>query len=457
MDLSKIKNVLVIGLGKRTGLAASNFLADKGCNVTVSDTKTSEALGPVIQDLDKRVSVIAGDQSPAILARGFDLVVLSPGVPQSIDLVKEARRKNIPVIAEIELAYQFIKGSIIAITGTDGKSTTTSLTGHILNDLGVKAIVGGNIGIPLISLVGSTGDNTVSVVELSSFQLETIDAFRPDAAAILNVTPDHLDRYNGMEDYLAAKLRISLNQDDNDYYVFRNEDRYLPLKLDGIRAKKLRFSLADRSADAFFDDGYIYIKNDDKIERAVETSRLRIMGLHNIENTMAALLLVSSVMRKMEIKFNLKKAVKSCCSFRGLKHRMESIGNFKGRHFINDSKATTVGAVEMALRSLSNTGVLILGGKTKGDDYSRLAPAMKGRIRHLVLIGESSEEFRRLFGDFQHTVAGTMDNAVEAAMSASRKGDVIILSPACASFDMFSNFEERGDAFRASFEKLKRG
>ena len=457
MDLKGKKNILVVGLGKRTGLAASNFLARLEHKVTVSDIKKADELKSIIKDLDRRVAVIAGDQSPRILDGGFDLIVLSPGVPQNIELIKEAGKKNIPVIAEIELAYHFIKGRIIAITGTDGKSTTTSLAGHILNGIGVPALVGGNIGIPLISLVGETRDDTVSVVELSSFQLETIDKFRPDVAAILNVSPDHLDRYNGMDDYLSAKLRISLNQNADDYYVYRNEDKLLTLKLNQISAKKLRFSLSDSTADAFHDSGFIYIKINDKVERVVDSGRMQIMGIHNIENTMSALLMVQSVMRKMGLKPDFKKIENSCYSFKGLSHRMERLGEFSGRFFINDSKATTVGAVEMALRSLKESGILILGGKTKGDDYSRLTASMKDRVKHLILIGESTAEFKKIFRDFPLTVSGSMDEAVVDAMKASRDGDVIILSPACASFDMFSNFEERGNVFRESVEKLKRG
>ncbi|MCU0821049.1 MAG: UDP-N-acetylmuramoyl-L-alanine--D-glutamate ligase [Spirochaetes bacterium] len=457
MDFKNVKNILVVGLGKRTGLAASNFLAGLERSVTVTDVKPADELKSIIRELDKRVTVLAGDQSPIILDRGFDLIVLSPGVPQNIELIKEARRRNIQVIAEIELAYNFIKGKIIAITGTDGKSTTTSLVGHILNSIGVTALVGGNIGIPLISLVGKTCEDTVSVVELSSFQLETIEKFRPDVAAVMNVSPDHLDRYNGMEDYLAAKLRISLNQNSEDYYIYRSDDKLLSSHLNGIRAGKLRFSYSDRTADSCHENGNIYIKVNDRFERVVDASRMLIMGVHNVENTMAALLMVRSVLEKMKLTPDFKKIEAGCYSFKGLPHRMEKIGDFNGRHFINDSKATTVGAVEMALRSLKESGVLILGGKTKGDDYSRLAASMNDRVRHLVLIGESTVEFKKIFRNFPMTLSGSMDEAVAAAMKASREGDVIILSPACASFDMFSNFEERGDVFREAVEKLKRG
>ncbi len=451
------RRVLVVGLGYRTGLAAANFLAARGARVTVSDIKSAEALRDVIDRLDRRVAVRAGEQGPSLLDEGADMVVLSPGVPASIPLITEAHRRGIPVLAEVELASRYMRGMIAAITGTDGKSTTTSLVGYILAAVGVDARVGGNIGIPLVSLVEETGPDSVSVVELSSFQLETIDKFRPDVSAVLNISPDHLDRYDGMDDYLRAKMRITGNQAAGDVFVYNRDDLLLSSNLGSVRARRLGFSLDDDAADAFRKDGAIYLRSRGGLAPAVEISRMRIMGVHNVQNAMAALLIVTSVLEKAGREADPAAIADACCSFAGLPHRMERLGSLEGRLFINDSKATTVGAVEMALRSLPGKGVLILGGQTKGDDYSRLRASVRERARGLVLIGESSREFSRIFSDVARELAADMDDAAVRAMRMSEKGDVILLSPACASFDMFRNFEDRGEAFRRSFEKLSKG
>lgn len=456
ININKNEKILVVGLGYRSGLSACNFLAEKGFSVSASDIKPESELKNVIDKLDKRVLLFAGNQNPSIL-EGFGLIVLSPGVPATIPLIRSARGKGIPVIAEIELAYSFMKGKLIAITGTDGKSTTTSLTGHILSQAGIKTYTGGNLGIPFIYFAADTDDDSVSVIELSSFQLETIDRFKPDAAAILNVTPDHLDRYESMEDYFAAKLRITENQSADDYYIYNRDSKILNKRLKGVKAGKLCFSLTDRKADAYYDKGIIFARINGKAERLADTKKMRILGMHNAENAMASILLTISVIKKTGGTPDLKCIEESCYSFKGLEHRMEMIGEYRGRFFINDSKATTVGAVQMALKSLSAPGILILGGRTKGDDYSRLIPSMKGKVRHLVLIGESAENFGKLFRKTPQSTAGSMDEAVSQAMKNSSEGNTIILSPACASYDMYSNFEERGQKFRESFEKLTRG
>ncbi len=453
----KDKSVLVVGLGYRTGLAAANFLASGGARVLVSDIKHGDELRDVIAKLDGRVTVFAGNQSPDILNAGVDMVVLSPGVPAGIPLITEAGRRGIPVIAEIELAYRYLKGGIIAITGTDGKSTTTTLAGHILGETGVDTLVGGNIGIPLISLVGKTRENSVSVVELSSFQLETVDRFRPDVAALLNVSPDHLDRYAGMEDYFAAKMRIARNQTEDDFFVYNADDAMIASGLSGVRSQKLSFSLEKNDADACLSGSGVFLKIDGKRVPVLDPGRLQIMGVHNVQNAMASILMVTAMLKKSGISPDYSKIAEACYSFKGLEHRMERLGEFRGRLFINDSKATTVGAVEMALRSLPGMGVLILGGRTKGDDYSRLFKILREKVKHLVLIGDSAEDFSRIFNGFPQSIATSLDEAVSKAMSASAEGDTVILSPACASFDWFRNFEERGTRFKESFDKLKRG
>lgn len=450
-----IKKALVVGLGYRTGVAASNFLAGRGSAVVASDSKPAAELADVLAALDPAVRVVAGKQEPALLDEGFDALVLSPGVPRTIPLVAEAYKRKVPVIAEVELAYRYLTGSIVAVTGTDGKSTTTSLTGHLFKELGFDTHVGGNIGIPLISFAGQTSDDSVTVAELSSFQLEAIERFRPDASLLLNVTPDHLDRYDGMEEYFRAKMNIARNQGKDDVFIYNLDDDMASRGAAEVAATALSFSLVNERADLYYRDGAVYRAG--MPEKILEAGKMILLGLHNVQNAMAAVLAVRSIMLKRGMEPDYGAIALAVYSYPGLEHRLERIGSFQGREFINDSKATTVNAVMTALRSLTGRGVLILGGRTKGDDYSRLRAGLNGRIRSLVLIGESKEEFSRIFAGYRHVMAETLDDAVAAAMKESGEGDAILLSPACASFDMFKNYEERGAEFRTSFQRLKNG
>jgi UDP-N-acetylmuramoylalanine--D-glutamate ligase len=451
------KKALVVGLGYRTGLSAANFLAQRGVDVTVSDSKSSDELREIIEKLNPAVKIIAGVQDPRILDNGFDTLVLSPGVPAAIPLVQEALKRGIPVISEIELAYRNMKGHIIAITGTDGKSTTTELTGHIFKKLGFKTLVGGNIGIPLISLAEKTDDNSVTVVELSSFQLETIDSFKPHVSAILNVTPDHLDRYNSIASYYEAKKRIFMNYGEDEYFIYNRESDVLNADASAFPVKSLCFSSSGNRADSFYKEGKIFLNKEGKPVPVIEESKMQILGIHNVENSMAALLMTLSLLEMKGIAPDLKAISEACYSFKSLEHRMEFAGEFHGRIFINDSKATTIGAVGMAVKSIRNSGVLILGGRTKGDDYSRLRSIAGEKVRAIVLIGESSDEFEKIFHGLNTVKAVTIDDAVAKSMQLSQEGDMILLSPACASFDMFKSFDERGKVFKDSVKKLIEG
>jgi UDP-N-acetylmuramoylalanine--D-glutamate ligase len=451
------KKVLVVGLGYRTGVAAAGFLSARGADVTVSDMKSEDELKDLIAKLDPSVKVIAGHQRPEILDAGFDLIVLSPGVPAGIPLIQEAFGRKIPVISEIELAFRNMKGSFIGITGTDGKSTTTSLTGHIFKELGFDTFIGGNIGIPLISFADRTTDKTVTVIELSSFQLETVDTFKPDVAAILNVAPDHLDRYDGMESYFEAKKRIFKHQDNNDFFIYNRDNEILENSRMDYPSNTLTFSIDDDSADSFYRDGVIYIIHEGSTIPAVKVKKLSILGIHNIQNVMAALLMVTSLHKKLKLEPDFEMIAAACYSFSGLEHRMELAGEYMGRTFVNDSKATTIGAVEMAVKSIRDKGVLIIGGRTKGDDYSRLRDIVGEKARCIVVIGESSDMFSEIFSGFNVVRALSMEDAVAKSMKNSEEGDMILLSPACASFDMFSSYDERGKAFKESFRKLIKG
>ncbi len=455
--IDKKTKILVVGLGFRSGLAACNFLAERDYSVTACDLKEAKLLSGIIEKLDGRVNLVTGSQHPSLLDEGFDLVVLSPGVPVAIDLVQAALKRGIPVISEIELAYRFMKGGIIAITGTDGKSTTTMLAAHICTQLGFKSAPAGNIGIPLISLVDRTREDFISVVELSSFQLETIHDFRPDVGVLMNVTPDHLDRYSGMEEYFSAKMNITRKQTEEDYFIINGDDIFIREHIGSVAPRLLRFSLEDETADAFWDGRYIFIRDGAGRTMVCDTTKINLIGVHNIQNTMAAVLAVMVYLKKKNIAVAPDKIAEACYSFHGLPHRMEPVASIKGRQFINDSKATTVGSVQMALRSVKERCVLIMGGQTKGDDYSRLISDMENRVRTLVLIGESSNEFSKIFSTFNPVLATSMEEAVQKAFKYSKEGDDILLSPGCASFDMFDSFEHRGEIFKKAVESLKRG
>ncbi len=451
------KKFLIIGFGYRTGLATANYLARHGLEVAVSDTKNEKLLTELIEKLDKRVTLYAGCQDISLLEKGFDIIVLSPGVPAAIELVKTAIKRNILVISEVELAYAFMQGAWIAITGTDGKSTTTSLVNYILKKLGLDSREGGNIGIPLISLVNDSSKKSITVAELSSFQLESVHEFCPDVAAILNISPDHLDRYENMDTYFDAKMRMVKNQKNNDYFIYNADDPRIANAAQNVSVPVRSFSLQDKSADAFYNGGAIYLNNGNAASMIIDTAKLKIIGLHNVQNVMCAVLIVKSLSDKLGFNFKFEDIAAACYSFKGLEHRMEDAGSYAERFFINDSKATTVGAVEMALKSLKTSTVLILGGKAKGDDYSRLIESIDKNIRAIVLIGETAKEFSEIFKSFDPVSAANMDDALRISMQLSVKGDTILLSPACASFDMYKNFEERGRAFKESINKLQQG
>ncbi len=454
--MDKKKHILVVGLGYRTGLASANFLAGKGFAVTVCDMKSRDELMPVINKLDRNVHVIAGNQDPSILKNDFNEIILSPGVPQSIPLIQEAKNKGIPVLSEIELAYRHCTSHIVGITGTDGKSTTTMLTAHCLKAAGFDAHPCGNIGIPYVSIVDSLKKDSIAVIELSSFQLETIHTFTPDVAILTNLTPDHLDRYNSLEDYFAAKMNIAKNQDSGDYFIVNSDDEFIATHLPALKATRYSFSL-QKEANCYFNGGGIYCTLDGRQQLIARADGLKILGLHNVQNAMAAILATLSLGKKIGRDINFKALEDALYSFEGLPHRVQMVGNFEGRAFINDSKATTVGAVIMALKSISGNVILIMGGRAKGDDYSRLKNYLKGKVIGLVLIGETKDEFAVLFNDIPHFKAHSMEDAVIKAMKLSTEGDTVLLSPACASFDMYKNYEERGNDFIEIVKRLKQG
>jgi len=454
---NKSSKILVVGLGYRTGLSTANYLISKGYSVDVSDSKSADELISVSSQLKSGIRLFAGNQNMSLLDNGYDLIVLSPGVPAYIPLIKAAYEKKIKVIAEVELAYHFTRGSWVAITGTDGKSTTTAFTNHLMKSLGLNSREGGNIGIPLISLADDSSDDTVTVAELSSYQLETVDSFKADAALITNLTPDHLDRYPSVDAYFDTKMNIVNNQTSSDYFVYNADDENILKRLGHVKSKKYSFSLKDKTASAYYDGTHILLNVNGRYEKVVVTEKLSVLGVHNIQNCMSAILLTKAVFEKMNMSLPHNHLERFCISFKGLHHRMEKLGICKGRLFINDSKATTVGAVEMAVKSVNSNSVFIMGGRGKGDNYSRLAEIMKDKVKGVVLIGETADEFYGIFNGFNRIKAASLSDATEIALQMTTDGDNIILSPACASFDMFQSYEHRGDEFRKIYERLSSG
>lgn len=447
-------NILIIGLGARTGLCTANFLNSRGFDVTVSDNQSEEKLSSLVDQLADGVKTILGHQHPAILDYGYELVVLSPGVPQTIPLVKAIREKNIPLIAEVELAYHYMQGSWLAITGTDGKSTTTAWTDHILEQMGIMSRAGGNIGIPLISLVDDSCCDSVTVAELSSFQLETIEHFRPSAAAFLNLAPDHLDRYDSMDEYLRAKLRIAQNMGPDDYFVYNLDDEVVTYEAQQTRCRLLSFSLLDGEASLYMKDGAVYMNHGRVSEKVIDTSELPLPGRHNIQNFMAAFLLTYAYHQKRGLSFSISAAVMAAQSFKGLSHRLEPLGSRDGVSFINDSKATTVNAVKTALASMDEPVHLIFGGRSKGESYDALKDDFRTKLKSLVLIGETADEFSAIFAELEPLKASSMEDAVRIAFESATSGETVLLSPGCTSFDMFTNYEVRGEVFRGAVGAL---
>lgn len=446
------KQVTVIGMAK-SGLAAAEFLAARGAKVLVSDAKPAEKLSTEVDFLAARniATETGGNSDRAVLDN--DLIVVSPGVPLDIVPLTKARNAGKKIIGEIELAYAFLKGKIVGITGSNGKTTTTSLTGKVLQASGFNTQVGGNIGTPLISLVDSSSEDGVTVVELSSFQLEATEKLHLKVAALLNITPNHLDRYPSFEAYAEAKQRLFLNQQEDDFAVLNFEDRLVSSMADLTPAEKFFFSTKKELPVGIFlrGDEVIY-RNKQGIEQVLlnPSKDIRLRGAHNLENVMVALGI------GVALKASTEAMRKSIGEFQGIEHRLEPVAEINGVDFVNDSKATSVDAAIKALEAFPDNLVVILGGKDKGSDYSPLRPLIAERVKHLVLIGAASDKIQAaLSGICPIHRASTMNDAVEKAFNVALKGDTVLLAPACSSYDMFDNFEQRGQVFKLEVTNLK--
>ena len=434
------KKVLVVGAGK-SGLAAARFLRAKDAVVGITDIKPASDL-PEVAELD--VQTFFGAYPPAA---GYDLVVVSPGVPLTVEPVVEARRLGIEVIGELELAYRFARTPIVAVTGTNGKTTTTALTGEIFRTAGWRTAVAGNIGLPLVEVVQDHAPIDVIVAEVSSFQLETTYYFRPRVAVILNVTPDHLDRHRTVREYAAAKARIFANQGDGDATVLNRDDGVVAAMGGGSRAKVLFFSRKHNvDQGAFVRNEEVVLRLNGPATAVCPIVEIGIPGAHNLENALAATAAAGFLGVPAPI------IGKTLREFKGVAHRLEFVAEVDGVSYINDSKGTNPDAAIKALEAYEQPIVLIAGGRNKGNDFTLFAEKIKEKVRVLVVLGESAGEiaaaaeaagFNKIFR------AKDFGDAVYLAREAARPGDIVLLSPACASWDMFKNYEERGELFKA--------
>ncbi|MGH9675957.1 MAG: UDP-N-acetylmuramoyl-L-alanine--D-glutamate ligase [Candidatus Acidiferrum sp.] len=443
------KRLLVVGLA-RTGIATSLFCATRGALVTATDSRSENEIGEAVKKLRAaQVTLeLGGHQEKTFLAQ--DLIIPSPGVPADAPLLQAARAQGIAIWSEIELAGRFLNGRLIGITGSNGKTTTTSLIGHILRDSGFPAFVVGNIGTPLIGCVEETRDDTVTVAELSSFQLELIETFRPDISVFLNLTPDHLDRHHTLEAYAAAKARIFENQTERDAAILNADDpataHHAP-----HHPRVFWFSRKQRVAQgAFLRGEEIVFRAGGQEEAVLKREEIPLAGAHNLENVLAA---VTATRLAGAPASSISRAIRS---FAGVEHRLEFVAEINGARYYNDSKATNVDATLKALDSFPGRILIILGGKDKGSDYTVLQKPLREKAILALLIGAAADKIeKQITGSAAIERAGTIGRAVDIASHAARSGDVVLLAPACASFDQFENYEHRGRVFKNLVKQLQ--
>jgi len=447
----KNKRVLVVGLGK-SGIAAAHFLRGLGARVTVSDSRSAVALAKEIPALLEAGIMVESGGHGLLTFRRQDLIVVSPGVPMDTPEVAQVKSYGLPVIGELELASRFLQGKVVAITGSNGKTTTTTLVGEILRAAGVKTLVRGNIGMPVIDLIGESSADSVSVLEVSSFQLETVEEFHPWIAMVLNITPDHLDRHGSFEAYAAAKARITERQGAGDFLVLNAEDKATQMVAGkaGIHgrgaAQVFWFSGRRPIKQGAFVHGESIVwlaKEGGPAEPVMPVSEIPLKGKHNVENVLAAV----CAGRLAGVSSELIRAVVG--SFKAVEHRLEFVRSVAGVEFYNDSKATNVDAAMKAVASFAGGIHLILGGKDKDSDYTLMADLLRERVKVVYTIGSAAEKIEReLAGVVKMVRAETMQVAVSVAAEAAVAGDVVLLAPACSSFDQFENYEHRGRVFR---------
>ena len=449
MDKNRI---LVVGTGV-SGISACDLLRSKGESCVLFDSNDKLDTQAVLDRLkDKNDVTMCLGELPDEVAATLKLAVLSPGVPVDSLFVTSLKEAGIPVIGEVELAYKYEKGTLIAITGTNGKTTTTALTGKIMADHLGKAFVVGNIGNPYTGEVGDTDEGSVSVAEISSFQLETIVDFKPQISAILNITPDHLNRHHTLEKYIEVKEDICRNQDKDDFVILNYEDEELRAFADRTSASPLFFSSKRELENGlFYKDGYIYLAKDSKSERLIHEDEMNIIGLHNMENAMAAIAMAYVYGVPM------KEILDSVRAFKAVEHRIEFVAEKGGVRYYNDSKGTNVDAAIKGIKAMNRPTCLIGGGYDKGSEYDEWIEAFDGKVKKLVLIGATKNKIaecakRHGFNDYEF--AESFKDAFDICVKNASEGDCVLLSPACASWGMFDNYEQRGDIFKEYVNSL---
>lgn len=444
------RQALIIGMGK-SGIAAAKFLINKGVRVTICDSKGEDELAEQLSMLkNQQVEIIAGNY-PSV--DKFDFLVVSPGVPLEIEPIAAANRKNIPVLGEVELGFQFCSQPIVAITGTNGKTTTTALTGEILAQRFNKVIVGGNIGVAFLEQIENVGEASIVVLEVSSFQLETTVQLRPKVAAILNITPDHLDRHGTFHKYVEAKKKIFANQMEEDYLILNYDQEQLRVFSKEAKSKVIFFSVQHNLEEGVFihnNQVIVRIKGENTV--ICSTKDIKIRGQHNWENCLAAIAM------SLVLGVSIADIRETLTQFPGVAHRLEPVAVIDGVEYINDSKGTNPDATEKAIAAIKQPIILILGGKDKGSDFAHLLIKGKEKIKTLIVIGETTDKIlataKQVGIDQIHPVK-TYQEVVSFASKLAVTGDVVLLSPACASWDMFKNYEERGDLFKKLVLELR--
>jgi UDP-N-acetylmuramoylalanine--D-glutamate ligase len=457
------KKVLVVGIA-RSGVAAARLLVSRGATVTANDIKPEAELGAAADELRKLGVTLSLGAHPESVFANADLIVLSPGVPADLSPLESARRAGVEIISEPELAGRFLRGRMIGVTGSNGKTTVTTLVGELMRAAGADVIVGGNIGTPLTSLIEKTTENTWTVAELSSFQLEMIDSLRVNVAVVTNITPDHLDRHGSFENYVRAKHRIFLNQTEDDWAVLNGRDQAtaeMVAKM-GARSRRVYFSsrgpeaAAGVAAGAYVRNGRVCTTMMADREGEVDVMAMEeipLPGMHNVENVLTALAATFCALGAGVR--DLPALVDATKRFKGVEHRIEYVAEIGGVRFYNDSKATNVDSTVKALEAFERNIIVILGGKDKGSDYTLLTTLIRERVKLIILIGAASDKIaEQLQGAAKMIRAGSMQDAVLKAVEIATAGDVVLLTPACASFDMFDNYEHRGRVFKEAVRDL---
>ncbi len=450
------KKILVIGAA-RSGLAATRLLLNHGYSVVLTDNRDPEAIAkefPMIeQDLKKLVNkknqsleLVFGEQINPERLNEFEFIVTSPGVPETVPIIQEADKAGVQILAEPELAYRFSKTPFIAITGTNGKTTTTTLTGEIFKNSGRETKVVGNIGDAVSNHVDKTDENAIFVTEIGSFQLSRCYDFKPEGSLILNITPDHLDRHKTMQNYINAKARIYQSQDENDFVILNLDDKNTKNLAQNSPVKKYYISLKQEVTNgAYLKDGQCYLKINNKTIPLISQEEIAIKGLHNVQNVLGASLLTYLAGVDLNV---IQQTLKE---FKGVEHRQEVVGEFNGIKYINDSKGTNTDAAIIAIDAMDRPTILIAGGYDKKEDYTKFAKKIKEKVKQVILLGVTKDDIKNSLENedyHNYILTESFEEAVATAKENAQNGDVVLLSPACASWDMFDNYEQRGELFK---------